>query len=196
MHSEQRRPALFLDRDGVLNVNRPDHVKGWEEFEFLPGVLVALRSLARLPVPIIVVTNQAIVNRGRITAAKLADIHALMLAAVAAAGGRIDAIYACPHRPDEGCDCRKPRPGMLLQAAREWSLDLPRSVFVGDALTDLEAALAAGAQPVHVASGQGRAQRPAVGAHPQLRHGPQAEDLPAAVPWLLAWFAANDGHGN
>ena len=196
MHSEQRRPALFLDRDGVLNVNRPDHVKGWEEFEFLPGVLVALRSLARLPVPIIVVTNQAIVNRGRITAARLADIHARMLAAVAAAGGRIDAIYACPHRPDEGCDCRKPRPGMLLQAAREWSLDLPRSVFVGDALTDLEAALAAGAQPVHVASGQGRAQRPAVGAHPQLRHGPQAEDLPAAVPWLLAWFAANDGHGN
>ncbi|MBX7214929.1 MAG: HAD family hydrolase [Thermoflexales bacterium] len=196
MHSEQRRPALFLDRDGVLNVNRPDHVKGWEEFEFLPGVLVALRSLARLPVPIIVVTNQAIVNRGRITAARLADIHARMLAAVAAAGGRIDAIYACPHRPDEGCDCRKPRPGMLLQAAREWSLDLPRSVFVGDALTDLEAALAAGAQPVHVASGQGRAQRPAVGAHPQHRHGPQAEDLPAAVPWLLAWFAANDGHGN
>ena len=153
------RPAVFLDRDGVINENRSDHVKAWEEFVFLPGVLDALRLLARHDRPIIVVTNQAVINRGLVRRETVEQVHRRMCDEIAQGGGRIDAIYYCPHRPEEGCDCRKPRPGLLLQAAREMSLDLPGSYFIGDALSDVEAALAAGCRPILVLTGRGQDQR-------------------------------------
>jgi D-glycero-D-manno-heptose 1,7-bisphosphate phosphatase len=178
-------PAIFVDRDGVINANRPDHVKRWEEFVFLPGALEALRSLASQPWPVIVVTNQAIIGRGIAPAAIVDDIHARMRAVVAAAGGRIDAVYLCPHRPEDGCDCRKPRPGMLLRAAREHGLDLSRSYFVGDALSDAQAAAAAGATPIFVSSGRGAEQRAALLADPWLRGTRVVDDLAAAVAVTL-----------
>ena len=178
-------PAIFIDRDGVINANRPDHVKRWEEFVFLPGALEALQALAGQAAPVIVITNQAIIGRGITPAGIVGDIHARMRAVVAAAGGRIDDVYLCPHRPEEGCDCRKPRPGMLLQAAREHGLDLSRSHFIGDALSDAQAAVAAGVTPIFVSSGRGAEQREALLGDPWLRGTRIVDDLAAAVALIL-----------
>ncbi|MGE5740569.1 MAG: D-glycero-beta-D-manno-heptose 1,7-bisphosphate 7-phosphatase [Candidatus Aminicenantes bacterium RBG_16_66_30] len=148
--------AVFLDRDGVINRDRPDSVKSWEEFEFLPGVLEAFRLLARGPHRIIIVSNQSAIGRGLVSREAVDKIHALMIEAVRGVGGRIDAVYYCPHRPDEDCPCRKPRPGLLLRAARELDIDLPASWLIGDDLRDLESAVAAGVRPVLVRTGHGK----------------------------------------
>jgi D-glycero-D-manno-heptose 1,7-bisphosphate phosphatase len=150
--------AIFLDRDGVICENHSDHVKSWEEFQFLPGVKESLAALSRLGVPIIVVTNQAAIGRGIISASVVEEIHARMVAEVAAYGGRIDQVIYCPHRPEDDCDCRKPKPGMLLKAAAEMGLDLTHSYMVGDAATDLMAAQQVGCQAFLVLTGRGLQQ--------------------------------------
>ncbi len=150
-----QRRAVFLDRDGVINVNRPDHVKSWDEFVFLPGVLDALRELARADLFSIVTTNQSAINRKLADDAEVRRIHAKMRQAIEGAGGCIHGIYYCPHRPDENCDCRKPKPGMYLHAARDLDLDLAHSFVVGDASADVQAAQAIGAQPILVLTGRG-----------------------------------------
>lgn len=150
--------AIFLDRDGVICKNRTDHVKSWDEFQFLPGAKQALVELSRLDLPIIVVTNQAAINRGLVSAQTVADIHSRMAAEVAAAGGRIDRVFFCPHRPDEDCLCRKPRPGLLLQAAKEMGVQLAGSYMVGDAATDLLAGSRTGAATFLVLTGRGLRQ--------------------------------------
>ena len=154
------KPAVFLDRDGVINENRADYVKSWHEVVFLPGVFDALRSLAATPFAVVVVTNQSAINRGIVPAHAIEEIHQRLAAEVRRRQGRIDAVFCCPHRPDEGCTCRKPRPGLLLQAARQLNLDLANSFFIGDAVTDVEAALAVGVQPILVLTGRGQQQLP------------------------------------
>lgn len=142
-----RRPAVILDRDGTLNVRPPraEYVKRPDDLVWLPGALEALRLLAEAGYVVIVVSNQAGVNRGALTTEDLDSVHARLRADVAAAGGRIDALYVCPHDWDEGCDCRKPRPGMLFEAQRSFHLDLSRTFFLGDDERDGQAAEAAGA---------------------------------------------------
>jgi histidinol-phosphate phosphatase family protein len=141
-----RRPAVILDRDGVLNRRPPraQYVRRPEEFEWLPGALDALRHLRDAGYRVLVVSNQAGIARGAMTEDDLAAVSAKMLSDVAASGGHIDALYHCPHGWDEGCDCRKPRPGMLLRAQRDWHLDLTRTYFIGDDERDAQAADAAG----------------------------------------------------
>jgi histidinol-phosphate phosphatase family protein len=143
-------PAVFLDRDGVINRRRPDHVKSWAEFEFLPGALRALADLRAMNAPVVIITNQGAVGRGLISADQLRDIHIRMLRAIEAAGGHVSAIYACLHAPADGCACRKPKPALVHQAAHDLHLDLPRSVMIGDSPTDLEAGRAAGCRPILV----------------------------------------------
>jgi D-glycero-D-manno-heptose 1,7-bisphosphate phosphatase len=154
MHS----PAIFLDRDGVINENREDYVKSWEEFIFLPGALTALRHLAFFPGPIIVVTNQSAIGRGIITADAVRDIHEKMCREIEAHGGRIDGIFFCPHHPDQQCDCRKPQPGLLLQAQQRFSIDLTNSYLIGDAAGDILAAQSVGCRAYLVQTGRGRQQ--------------------------------------
>ncbi|MEZ4766868.1 MAG: D-glycero-beta-D-manno-heptose 1,7-bisphosphate 7-phosphatase [Caldilineales bacterium] len=178
------RPAVFLDRDGVINQNRADYVRTWEQVVFLPGVFDALRALADSAYAVVVVTNQSAIGRGIMTPEALRTIHDGIAARVAAEGGRFDGIYACPHRPDEGCDCRKPQPGMLLQAAARLDIDLAASYLVGDAVTDIEAALAAGARPIMVRTGRGVAQLAKLQAK-GLEGIPVVEDLPEAVARIL-----------
>ncbi len=141
-----RRPAVLVDRDGVLNRRAPlgDYVKSWAEWEWLPGAVTALASLHRAGYRVMIVSNQAGIARGLVTPAALDNIHSRMRSDVEAAGGQIDAIYTCPHHWDDGCACRKPRPGMLFQAQREFNLDLTRTFFLGDDARDAEAAEAAG----------------------------------------------------
>jgi D-glycero-D-manno-heptose 1,7-bisphosphate phosphatase len=173
------RPAIFLDRDGVINVEPIDYVKSWGEFTFLPGSLQALKALTRLSWPVIVVTNQAGIGRGLMTEQTLLEIHANMLEQIHQAGGRIDAIYYCPHHPDDHCSCRKPLPGMFLRAAQDLRIDLSCSYMIGDTEKDLYAAHAAGCYPVFVESGL-------VYRHPgHLPFGYHAcKDLAAAAAWL------------
>jgi D-glycero-D-manno-heptose 1,7-bisphosphate phosphatase len=180
----QRRPAVFLDRDGVLNENRANYVRTWEQVAILPGVLDAMQRLATSQFAVVVVTNQSAVGRGLMSVEVLAAINQGIVQQVQQAGGRIDAVYACPHGPEEGCPCRKPRPGMLLQAAQDLDIDLARSVLVGDAVSDLEAALAVGSRPVLVRTGRGTKQMARLADH-GLGHVPVVADLSEAVAWII-----------
>jgi histidinol-phosphate phosphatase family protein len=134
------RGTVFLDRDGVINVDRRDYVKSWAEFKFLPQVFEALRLLKKNNLRVVVVTNQSAVRRGLMSVSTLREIHEKMLRAIEKRGGRIEAIYFCPHRPDENCKCRKPKPGMVLNAARELGIDLAHSYLIGDSEKDIELA--------------------------------------------------------
>lgn len=137
-------PTVFLDRDGVLNRKRSDHVKRWEEFELLPDAIPAIVRLSRSGFDVVVVTNQSAIGRGLVSREALDAMHERLANRVTAAGGSIRAFLVCPHTPDEGCDCRKPRPGLFLRARDELRIDLSRAVAIGDQLSDMEAAKAAG----------------------------------------------------
>jgi histidinol-phosphate phosphatase family protein len=146
-------PVVFLDRDGVINRARADHVKSWLEFEFLPNVLRALAELHRSGARVVVVTNQAAVGRGLLGQRELTSIHGKMLRKVEAAGGHIEGIYACPHTRETGCACRKPGTELFRRAADDLGLQLLGAYVVGDSWTDIEAALSIGAMPILVADG-------------------------------------------
>lgn len=175
--------AILLDRDGVINRERADYVKCWDEFEFLPGVLPTLRRLAVLKTPILVISNQSAIGRGVVDRSCVDEIHRRAGVAVEAAGGRIDAFFVCPHRPDEGCECRKPKPGLLRQAAATYTLDLCRCIFIGDAITDFQAAQAAGCLSILVETGrQGPMLRKALAGIPGAT---VVTDLAAAVALIV-----------
>lgn len=152
-------PAIFLDRDGVIIENRSDYVRSWEDVELFPQALTALAGIRDTAYKIIIVTNQSGVGRGHILLTAAHDINERLVKEIEQAGGRVDAVFMCPHAPDAGCDCRKPKPGLLLQAAAELSLDLGRSIMIGDALTDLAAGRAAGVgQLILLRTGRGATQ--------------------------------------
>lgn len=185
MPSAVLRPAVFLDRDGVIIQNRADYVKSLAEVEFLPGALAAVARLASLGGLVVIVTNQSAIDRGVLSPGAAEAINQHVLAQVQAVGGRVDGIFVCPHRPEAGCACRKPRPGLLLQAAERLGIDLAASVMIGDAVSDLEAGRAAGTQAMLVRTGRGAGQAlelPAAG----LAHVPVVADLAEAVARLAA----------
>jgi len=141
---------VLIDRDGVINRDSDQYIRSVAEWRPLPGSLEAIAALTAAGFTVAVVTNQSGVGRGYFSEATLAAIHASMAARVAEQGGRIAGVFHCPHRPDEGCDCRKPKPGLLLQAAAHFGIDLAGVPFIGDKASDAEAALAAGARPILV----------------------------------------------
>ena len=147
-----RQLTVMLDRDGVLNKKPPKahYVRTWDEFEWLAGAKEALRLLTVAGYRVIVVSNQAGVARSAMTEAALIDIHERMKTEAAQVGGQIEAVYCCLHDWDEGCECRKPKPGMLFQAQRDFHLDLSRTLFIGDDERDAQAADAAGCPSVLV----------------------------------------------
>ncbi|MGQ9889303.1 MAG: D-glycero-beta-D-manno-heptose 1,7-bisphosphate 7-phosphatase [Aggregatilineales bacterium] len=176
--------AVFLDRDGVINRNRDDHVKRWAEFTFMPNVLESIRLLTATGLPVFVVTNQAVIARGLASEADIVEIHARMTAAIAEAGGHITRVYYCPHDARDNCDCRKPKPGMLLRAQREYGVDLTRSFMVGDAWTDVEAGLSVGARSILVMTGRGQRQFAQTWTRSPARFG-AACDLADATSMIL-----------
>ncbi|KAF0215604.1 MAG: D-glycero-D-manno-heptose 1 7-bisphosphate [Geobacteraceae bacterium] len=142
------RRAVFLDRDGTVNVEK-EYLYLPEDFEFIPGAPQAIRLLKDAGFCVIVVTNQSGVARGYYDEAAVSSLHRHMDAELAKFGAKVDAYYFCPHHPQHGigeyrkeCDCRKPLPGMLLQAAAEFAVDLTRSYIIGDKPADVEAGLA------------------------------------------------------
>lgn len=176
--------AVFLDRDGVINQNRPDHVKHWSEFQFLPGALRAVARLSQAGVGVFIITNQAIINRGMVSRETVDWINRQMVEEIERLGGRVDAVAYCPHRPDERCSCRKPQPGLLVDLARKYGLDLRETAVIGDALTDVEAGQAVGCEAVLVLTGRGNEQL-RLAAAAGISGFRVAADLEAATALLL-----------
>lgn len=148
--SKNGKPAVFLDRDGVLNEDR-GYVHRWEDFSFLPGAIDALRQLQQKGYLLVVITNQSAIARGLCTEADVLALHERMRAFLRERGIELAGIYHCPHHPQGSvsdyaiaCACRKPKPGMILRAAQAHGIDLSRSLLVGDKLSDLDAGRAAG----------------------------------------------------
>ena len=157
---------VVLDRDGTINHDSDQHILSPAAWQPLKGSLEAIARLTQRGHRVVVATNQSGIARGLFDMRTLNAIHDAMQRAVHQAGGRIDAIFFCPHAGDADCDCRKPRPGMLLEIGRRMNAPLEGVPVVGDALRDLQAAAAAGARPVLVLTGKGRKTRAAGGLPP------------------------------
>ncbi|MCS4034091.1 D-glycero-D-manno-heptose 1,7-bisphosphate phosphatase [Salinibacter ruber] len=158
--TKQRAPFVLLDRDGVLNVDRSHSVRDRSEFKLIDGAPEAVNTINAKGYRVIVVTNQACVGRGDIDPEELDMIHHILQRKIHSAGGEIDDVYVCPHVDADECACRKPRPGLLLQAQRDYGFDLDRTFFVGDDDRDMRAAQNAGASPAVVRTGKGSRWHP------------------------------------
>jgi len=144
--------AAFLDRDGVINQKAPEgeYIARWEEVQFLPEVFAAAAALDRAGFKIILVTNQRGIALGKVRSADLEEIHRRMREEFSRRGVHLTAIYACPHDLTEHCNCRKPKPGLLIRAAEEYDVDLPSSWMIGDAPSDIEAGRRAGCKTARI----------------------------------------------
>tara|TARA_B100000029_G_scaffold503165_1_gene579639 strand:+ start:539 stop:1027 length:489 start_codon:yes stop_codon:yes gene_type:complete len=140
--------AVFLDRDGVINEERKDYVKNLNEFIILKGISKAIKLLKEKNFLVIIVTNQSAINRNLLTVDELNKIHDHLQDILKKDNAVCDAIYYCPHKPDENCNCRKPKPGLLLRATQENNIDLKNSFLIGDSMTDIEAANAIGCKGI------------------------------------------------
>ncbi len=184
MHSVK---LIILGRDGVLNTYREDHVKAPEEWQPVPGALEAVARLNHAGWHAVVATNQAGIGRGMIDMASINAVHAHMNRELVARGGRIDAVFFCPHAPEEQCDCRKPLPGMMFDIGRRYGADLSQVPMVCDTLRDLQAAAAAGCPPHLVLTGRaaGLADEAVERIVAQVPSTRVHADLSAFADWLL-----------
>jgi histidinol-phosphate phosphatase family protein len=144
----KKNKAIFLDRDGVINKNRDDYVKSTKELEIFSNIGKEILKLKMKGFLIIVITNQSVINREIITIRELEEIHSTIQKFLMKSKTSIDKFYFCPHRPDENCDCRKPKPGLILQAINEFSIDISKSWMVGDSKTDIQAGEKAGCKTI------------------------------------------------
>lgn len=186
-----QQPAVFLDRDGTIN-EQMGYINHISRFVLLPGAAQAIRTLNEQHIPVVVVTNQSGLARGYFPPSLLDEVHARMKRELAAAGAHIDGIYICPHHPEareeqfrKDCTCRKPKTGLLEQAAAELDLDLQRSFMVGDRWSDLKCGAQVGATPVLVLTGYGRGDLEYIGPQQAIQPAKVAEDLPEAAKWIL-----------
>jgi D-glycero-D-manno-heptose 1,7-bisphosphate phosphatase len=175
------RGAVFLDRDGTIN-EEVSYLDDPDRLYLIPGAAEAIRLLNEASVLVIVVSNQSGVGRGYFSAATAEAIHQRLANRLASRGAHFNAVYYCPHHPGEECDCRKPKAGMLEQAAREHGIDLQRAYIVGDKVSDLEAGRRVGCRTVLVLTGYGEQAREAFS---DFQPDHIATDLPDAVTWIL-----------
>ena len=178
-----QRTLVILDRDGVINRDSAEFIKSPEEFIPLPGSLRAIATLCAAGFEVVVASNQSGVGRGLFSLETLERIHSKLRDEVEATGGVISGIYYCPHMPDDGCDCRKPKPGLLEQIANVYETNLDGVPVIGDSMRDLEAAIAAGAEPVLVRTGNGRRTELELDQDSGI---PVYEDLAAAAAAIVA----------
>lgn len=173
--------VILLDRDGVINQDSLSYIKSLDEFIIIPESIKAVARLHKAGYRLGIATNQSGIARGLYSEKDLLAIHDKMMQAIIAAGGNIDAIEYCPHLPSEFCQCRKPQPGMLLRLAKRLDCDLTGVPFVGDRVSDLQAALAVGAKPVMILSQM--TDRAGLQAYPQV---PVFHSL---SEWVDKWLA-------
>ena len=187
-------PKLVIyGRDGILNQYREDHVKSPQEWVPIKGALEAVARLNHAGWHAVVATNQSGIGRGMIDMASVNAVHAHMFKALMTAGGRIDAVFFCPHTPEDGCDCRKPQPGLMRDIGKRYGIDLKQVPMVADTLRDLQAAAAAGCEPHLVLSGRAAGlDADAVQAMVDQVPGTRVhDDLPAFAEHLLSRPAAH-----
>ncbi len=182
-HAHRILKLIVLDRDGVINHDSEQFIKSPEEWRAIPGSLEAIARLNQAGYRVVVATNQSGVGRGLFGMTMLTAIHEKMFKALSQVGGRIDAVFYCPHAADSNCDCRKPKPGMFEQVASRFGVDMNNVPAVGDGLRDLQAAHAVGARPVLVLTGKGEKTHAAGNLPPGTVVYP---DLAFAVSALLA----------
>ncbi len=174
---------IVLDRDGVINVDSEQFIKSPDEWKPIPGSLEAIARLNESGWRVVVASNQSGVGRGLFDMDTLNAINEKMTKAIGQAGGRLDAIFFCPHSADSTCDCRKPRPGMFVQIAERFNVDMRGVPVVGDSLRDLQAGVAVGCQPYLVLTGKGAKTQ----ADPALPEGTLVfPDLAAVAAQLTA----------
>ena len=186
-----KQPAVFLDRDGTIN-EQMGYINHISRFVLLPGVGRAIRKLNEQKIPVVVVSNQSGLARGYFPASLLDEVNQKMEQQLAAEGAHIDGLYICPHHPEAKeekyritCNCRKPKIGLLKQAAADLNLDLTRSYMVGDRWSDLKCGVAAGATSILVLTGYGRGDQQYIGPQQEIQPAMVAENLNAAVDWIL-----------
>ncbi len=173
---------VLLDRDGVINHDSDDYIKSAEEWRPISGSLEAIALLNDYGFKVIVITNQSGLSRGLYNEATLVEIHNKMYELVEQKGGEITTIYFCPHSPDDNCECRKPKPGLLNNFAKDYNQSLADIYFVGDKLADAQAAIAAGAKPILVKTGKGRKT---LSTNPEFSH-PIFENLYDAAKFIVS----------
>jgi D-glycero-D-manno-heptose 1,7-bisphosphate phosphatase len=157
-------PAIFLDRDGVLVENNPNYIRAWSDVKIFPEAIEALGKIDNSSFKVVIVTNQSAIGRGLISYETAHEINRQLTAEINSRGRKVDGIFMCPHKPEDDCVCRKPKPGLIFQAAKELSLDLKRSMMIGDALTDLIAGMEAGIPTnVLILTGRGKEQASLLG---------------------------------
>lgn len=176
---------VILDRDGVINHDSDDYIKSLDEWIPIPGSIEAIAALSKAGYLIGVATNQSGLARGYFDEIALAHMHTQLSTLVEDAGGRIDALCYCPHGPEEGCNCRKPAPGLLLQISAELQTPLAGAWYVGDAKKDVELALATGCKPILVRTGKGAQTMPALTSE-QRASTHVVADLAEAARFILA----------
>ncbi|HET9679057.1 MAG TPA: D-glycero-beta-D-manno-heptose 1,7-bisphosphate 7-phosphatase [Gammaproteobacteria bacterium] len=176
------KKLLILDRDGVINQDRDDYVKSADEWQAIPGALQAMARARQAGWIVTIASNQSGLGRGLFDEAALHAMHEKMRQGIEVFDGRIDSIFYCPHSPDDNCDCRKPKPGLLHQIARHYGSDLTHAVFIGDSLKDIQTAQAVNAKPVLVRTGKGAKTESLLSDNTV----PVFDDLPAAITHLLS----------
>jgi D-glycero-D-manno-heptose 1,7-bisphosphate phosphatase len=176
---------VILDRDGVINYDSDEYIKTLDEFIPLPGSLEAIARLHQAGYIVVVATNQSGIARGYFSEETLAKMHNKLENLLEQVGGKIDAIYYCPHGPDDNCNCRKPKPGLLQQILQKYDEGVSRIPVIGDSLRDLQAALAVGAQPILVKTGKGERTLDKLAQQTELKNVLVFKDLNEAVDYLL-----------
>lgn len=185
------RPAVFLDRDGTVN-EQMGYINHISRFHLLPNAAKAIKLLNDQDVPVIIVSNQSGLARGYFPKELLVEVHEKMNVLLNQEGASIDGLYYCPHHPEakeeefrQACSCRKPKTGMLKQAAEELNLDLAKSFLVGDRWSDIKCAQGAGCTPVLVLTGYGRGDQKYIGPTQDIQPSFVAEDLLQAAEWII-----------
>ena len=180
------KKVVFLDRDGTINYDSADYIKSRFEFKFIPGSIEAIRELTISGFSSIVITNQSALARKMISSEELDFLHNMMSETVDSGGGKITDIFFCPHMPSDGCDCRKPEPGLILRAQRQYNIDLSTTIMVGDSAKDIECARNAGcSKAVLVKTGKDQEAEKILKTR-RVVPDHVAENLYAAARWIIA----------
>lgn len=173
--------VVFLDRDGTVSRDSPDHIKSWEEFHFLPHAKEAIRLLTKNGFSTIFITNQSVIARKMVTPEELEDMHRKMIHELEEAGGKVKQVYFCPHHPDEGCGCRKPQPGLLKKAISDHHITAEKAYMVGDRIMDVQAGEAVGCKTILLENERGAAELETSNSTPTYI----AKNLLDAAQWII-----------
>jgi len=192
------KAAVFLDRDGTIN-EQMGYINHISRFHLLPGAAEAIKRLNDAHIPVIVVSNQSGLARGYFPEELLTAVHEKMDAQLADKGAKVDAVYYCPHHPEakekrfrKACNCRKPKPGLILTAAKEMELDPEKSFVVGDRWSDIKTAAACGARSVLVRTGYGKGDEQYIGPFQEIQPHKKCDDLQDAIDWILTQIAPDN----